>query len=72
MTSTDDAAQGWRLPDGGAEIRLERSVAHTLRVIAAACAEREAAPVKAARQHLAEIYGATRLSRRLERRSASR
>ncbi len=49
------------------DLRLQRSVADTLRVIAAACAEREAPPVKAARQELAAIYGATRLSRRRDR-----
>jgi hypothetical protein len=48
------------------DLRLQRSVADTLRVIAAACAEREAPPVKAARQELAAIYGATRLTRRRE------
>ena len=48
------------------DLRLQRSVADTLRVIAAACAEREAPPVKAARQELAPIYGATRLTRRRE------
>jgi hypothetical protein len=52
--------------------RLERSVADTLRVIAAACAEREAPPIHAARQHLREIYGAARLRKQREqvRRSA--
>ncbi|MBY0259769.1 hypothetical protein [Methylobacterium sp.] len=54
-----------------AEARLERCVADALRIIAAACDERNAPPVKAARRHLAEIYGATRLSRQRERRSAS-
>ncbi|MCJ2010882.1 hypothetical protein MKK70_06000 [Methylobacterium sp. E-041] len=49
------------------EQRLERSVAATLRVIAAAHAEREAPPVHAARRRLGEVYGATRLARRLER-----
>lgn len=53
------------------EARLERSVADALRIIAAACAERNAAPVKAARRQLAEVYGATRLSRRRERSGAS-
>ncbi|WP_132255412.1 hypothetical protein [Methylobacterium segetis] len=47
--------------------RLERSVDATLRVIAAACTERQAAPVSAARRRLAEAYGATRLRKRLER-----
>ncbi|MGU3361320.1 hypothetical protein ACLBWX_13400 [Methylobacterium sp. M6A4_1b] len=54
-----------------AEARLERSVADALRVIRAACDERNEAPVKAARRHLAEIYGATRLSRQRERGRAS-
>ena len=54
-----------------AERRLERSVAATLRVIAAAQAEREAPPVHAARRHLGEIYGATRLARRMERERRS-
>ncbi len=49
------------------EQRLERSVAATLRVIAAAHAEREAPPVHAARRRLGEVYGATRLARRIER-----
>jgi hypothetical protein len=34
------------------EARLERSVADALRIIAAACAERNAPPVKAARPRL--------------------
>lgn len=50
-----------------AQGRLDQSIATTLLVIAAARVEREAAPVHAARQRLAEIYGATRLRRRLER-----
>lgn len=54
-----------------AEARLERSVADALRIIRAACDERNEAPVKAARRQLAEIYGATRLSRQRERRGAS-
>jgi hypothetical protein len=53
------------------EARLERSVADALRIIAAACAERNAPPVKAARRRLAEIYGATRLNRQRERLRAS-
>jgi hypothetical protein len=55
-----------------AERRLERSVAAALRVIAAAHVERQAPPVSAARRRLSEVYGATRLARRLEqeRRSA--
>ncbi len=70
MSQSEHPTGGRCVPDGAATFRLERSVAQTLSVIAAACAEREDAPVKAARRHLAEIYGATRLSRRLERRSA--
>ena len=54
-----------------AEARLERSVADALRIIAAACDERNAPPVKAARRQLAEVYGATRLSRHRERQRAS-
>lgn len=50
-----------------AQGRLELSIASTLLVIAAARAERQTPPVHAARQRLAEIYGATRLRRRLER-----
>ncbi|MGH1587175.1 hypothetical protein ACRBEV_01010 [Methylobacterium phyllosphaerae] len=49
-----------------AERRLERSVAAALRVIAAAHVERQAPPVTAARRRLSEVYGATRLARRLE------
>jgi len=49
-----------------AERRLERSVAAALRVIAAAHVERQAPPISAARQRLSEVYGATRLARRLE------
>jgi hypothetical protein len=54
------------------ERRLERSVDAALRVIAAARSERQAPPVFAARRRLSEVYGATRLARRLEqeRRSA--
>lgn len=60
------------MPDRtGADIRLERSVTAALRVIAAACAERDAAPVRAARQRLARVYGATRLLRRLEHQRPS-
>ncbi|MBB5757007.1 hypothetical protein HNR00_001715 [Methylorubrum rhodinum] len=54
-----------------AQGRLDHSIAATLLVIAAARVEREAAPVHAARQRLAEVYGATRLRRRLERESAT-
>jgi hypothetical protein len=46
-------------------------VADALRIIAAACDERNAPPVKAARRQLAEVYGATRLSRHRERQRAS-
>ncbi len=53
-----------------AQGRLELSIANALLVIAAARAERQAPPVHAARQRLAEIYGATRLRRRLEREAA--
>ena len=49
-----------------AERRLERSVAATLRIIAAAHDERQAPPVSAARRRLSEIYGVTRLARRRE------
>ena len=49
-----------------AERRMERSVAAALRVIAAAHDERQAPPVSAARRRLSEVYGATRLARRLE------
>ncbi|WP_336490722.1 hypothetical protein [Methylobacterium nigriterrae] len=48
------------------EGRLARSVAATLRAIAAACAEREAPPVHAARRRLAEAHGAARLRKRLD------
>lgn len=51
----------------GADTRLERTVADALRIIAAACAEREAPPVRAARERLAKVYGTTRLRRHLER-----
>lgn len=54
-----------------AEHRLARSVAATLRVIAAAHAEREAPPVHAARRRLGAVYGATRLARRMEREPRS-
>ena len=49
-----------------AERRMERSVAAALRVIEAAHVERQAPPVSAARRRLSEVYGATRLARRLE------
>ena len=54
-----------------AERRLQRSVASVLRIIHAAQAERQAPPVRAARQHLGHIYRATRLARVKERLSAS-
>lgn len=54
-----------------AQGRLDQSIATTLLVIAAARVERDAAPVLAARQRLAEVYGATRLRRRLERETAA-
>lgn len=54
-----------------AERRLQRSVATVLRIIHAAQAERQAPPVRAARQHLGQIYRATRLARAKERLSAS-
>ena len=53
-----------------AQGRLQHSIATTLCVIAAARAERAAPPIHAARQHLAAIYGATRLRRRLERETS--
>ncbi|KQP10984.1 hypothetical protein ASF28_07920 [Methylobacterium sp. Leaf99] len=53
------------------DLRLQRSVADTLRTIAAACAERDAPLVKAARRELAAVYGATRLSRRRDRLRAA-
>ena len=49
-----------------AQGRLQQSIAATLLVIAAARAERQAAPVHAARQRLAAVYGATRLRGRRE------
>lgn len=66
-TSLDDRREEIR-----AATRLERSVSATLQAIAAACAERDAPPVHAARRHLAEAYGAARLRKRMEevRRSA--
>ncbi len=55
------------MPDiDAAERRLERSVSAALRVIAAVHVERQAPPVHAARRHLGEVYGATRLARRRE------
>lgn len=49
------------------ERRLERSVEAVLRIIAAAQAERQAAPVRNARLRLRRIYGETRLARAKER-----
>ena len=57
--------------DTVAERRLERSVAATLRVIAAAHVERQEPPVRAARQRLGAVYGVTRLARTLERERPS-
>ncbi|GEO98376.1 hypothetical protein [Methylobacterium haplocladii] len=54
-----------------AQGRLQHSIASTLLVIAAARAEREAPPIHAARRHLAAVYGATRLRRRLERETVA-
>ncbi|KST58004.1 hypothetical protein AO398_23555 [Methylobacterium sp. GXS13] len=54
-----------------AERRLERSVDSALRVIAAAHVERQAPPVSAARRRLSEVYGATRLAKRLAREQRS-
>ena len=51
--------------------RMQHSIAKALLTIAAARAERDAPPVHAARQHLAAVYGATRLRRRLERETAA-
>ncbi|MGY2049876.1 hypothetical protein [Methylobacterium sp. JK268] len=48
-------------------IDLERSVAAALRVIAQVQSERGDEPVRAARLHLATIYGVNRLRRRLDR-----
>lgn len=67
MTIGEHPAQDRHSREGHAATHLEHCVAHTLRVIEAARIEREDAPVKAARRHLAEIYGVTRLNRRLER-----
>ena len=57
--------------DDDAERRLQRSVASVLRIIHAAQAERQTPPVRAARQHLGQIYRATRLARAKERLTAS-
>lgn len=65
-----DRTSGDALDRARAQGQLHHSIATTLLVIAAARAEREAPPVHAARQRLAEVYGATRLRRRLERDAA--
>ncbi|MGX5776048.1 hypothetical protein [Methylorubrum zatmanii] len=65
-----DGASGDALDSARAQGRLHHSIATTLLVIAAARAERAAPPVQAARQRLAQIYGATRLRKRLERETA--
>ncbi|WP_373322347.1 hypothetical protein [Methylobacterium thuringiense] len=65
------AASGDVLAHASAQGRLQHSIATTLLVIAAARAEREAPPIHAARQHLAAVYGATRLRRRLERETVT-
>ena len=67
---TPDHMSGDSLDRARAQGRLNHSVATTLLVIAAARIEREAPPVHAARRRLAQIYGATRLRRRLERERA--
>ncbi len=48
-------------------IRLQLSVAAALQAIATVRAEREAPATHAARRHLGEIHGVTRLRKRLER-----
>lgn len=58
--------------DRAAECRLERSVSAALRIIVAAHVERQAPPVHAARRRLGEVYGATRLVRRLEKEKRCR
>lgn len=67
---TPDGLSGDALDRARAQGRLHHSVATTLLVIAAARVEREAPPIHAARRRLAQIYGATRLRRRLERETA--
>ncbi len=62
-----DRASGDALDRARAQGQLHHSVATTLLVIAAARAERAAPPVSAARRRLAQVYGATRLRKRLER-----
>ncbi|MET0257331.1 MAG: hypothetical protein ABW179_02025 [Methylobacterium sp.] len=73
MTTVEStpAGSGDVLAWATAQGRLQQSIASTLLVIAAARAEREAPPVHAARQHLAAVYGATRLRRRLERETVA-
>ncbi|MEE7456725.1 hypothetical protein MPAR168_01050 [Methylorubrum populi] len=73
MASIDlppDRTSGDALDRAHAQGRLHHSIATTLLVIAAARVEREAPPVHAARRRLAQVYGATRLRRRLEREAA--
>ncbi|CAO4177132.1 hypothetical protein [Methylorubrum populi] len=65
-----DGVSGDALESARAQGRLHHSIATTLLVIAAARAERAAPPVHAARQRLAQVYGATRLRKRLERDAA--
>ena len=65
-----DGVSGDALESARAQGRLHHSIATTLLVIAAARAERAAPPVHAARQCLAQVYGATRLRKRLERDAA--
>ncbi|MBB5760477.1 hypothetical protein ABEV34_03965 [Methylorubrum rhodesianum] len=65
-----DRASGDALDRARAQGQLHHSIATTLLVIAAARAEREAPPVSAARRRLAQVYGATRLRKRLEREAA--
>lgn len=48
-------------------IRLQLSVAAALQAIAIVRAERDVPATHAARRHLGEIHGATRLRKRLER-----
>ncbi|MCJ2011968.1 hypothetical protein [Methylobacterium sp. J-076] len=50
-----------------AERRLERSVDAVLRIIDAAQAERQTAPIRDARDRLGQVYRMTRLARAKER-----
>lgn len=54
-----------------AEHRLQRSVASVLRIIDAVQAERQTAPVRAARQRLGQVYRLSRLARAKERLALS-